>query len=147
MSDWDRLRRLAKIYKDQFPAGTRIICLHMDDPYPVKDNTRGTVVVVDDAAQIHVKWDNGGSLALVSPEDKFRRLTPEEVAEEYIASHKCDAYMRCNKCGGPVLKSNVEGYTYTCPNCDEDLFGIEAHLGPAYDEEELIALLKNCTEE
>ena len=55
----------------------------MDDPYaPVPSGIRGTVVHVDDAGQIHMKWDNGRTLALVPGEDSFRKLTDEELAEE-----------------------------------------------------------------
>ena len=55
----------------------------MDDPYaPIDCGTRGTVVHVDDAAQIHMEWDNGRTLALVPGEDSFRKLTDEELAEE-----------------------------------------------------------------
>lgn len=32
--------------------------------------------------------------------------------------------VRCNRCGTTVLISEVEGYTYQCMHCDEDL----AHL-------------------
>ena len=55
----------------------------MNDPYaPVPPGTRGTVDFVDDAGQIHMKWDNGRTLAIVPSEDDFRKLTDEELAEE-----------------------------------------------------------------
>lgn len=55
----------------------------MDDPYaPIECGTKGTVVHVDDAAQIHMRWDNGRTLAIVPGEDSFRKLTDEELAEE-----------------------------------------------------------------
>lgn len=76
-------RRFAQRMKDNYPPGTRIMLLGMDDPYaPVPEVTKGTVVHVDDAAQIHMKWDNGRTLAIVPGEDSFRRLTDEELAEE-----------------------------------------------------------------
>ena len=31
----------------------------------------------------------------------------------------------CHRCGRPVFKSSVEGYTAQCVFCDEDLYGIE----------------------
>ena len=41
--------RVARLNAD-YPAGTRIRLIHMDDPYaPVPDGTTGTVVAVDDA--------------------------------------------------------------------------------------------------
>ena len=69
--------------KESYPPGTRIMLLSMDDPYaPITSGTKGTVVHVDDAAQIHMKWDNGRTLAIVPGEDSFRKLTDEELAEE-----------------------------------------------------------------
>ena len=66
-----------------YPPGMRLLLLSMDDPYaPVPSGIRGTVVHVDDAGQIHMKWDNGRTLALVPGEDSFRKLTDEELAEE-----------------------------------------------------------------
>ena len=64
-----------------FP-GDRVVLIHMDDPLPVPDGTRGTVDYVDDAGQIHMKWDNGRTLALVPGVDKFRHLTQKEIATE-----------------------------------------------------------------
>lgn len=33
----------------------------------------------------------------------------------------------CKRCGSEVDKSEVEGYTFSCKECDEDLFAIETH--------------------
>ena len=33
---------------------------------------------------------------------------------------------RCPRCGCPLIDSEVVGYTYTCPNCDEDFYSFEA---------------------
>jgi len=35
--------------------------------------------------------------------------------------------VRCNRCGTPVLISEVEGYTYQCMHCDEDLSTFETY--------------------
>lgn len=37
---------------------------------------------MDDASQIGMKWDDGRTLSLIPGEDSFRKLTPEELAEE-----------------------------------------------------------------
>ena len=82
MNDWERLHRQAEEYKESYPPGTRVMLLHMNDPYhPVDDGMRGTVDHVDDGANIHMRWDNGRTLALC-PEDSFRRLTQEEIDQE-----------------------------------------------------------------
>lgn len=39
-------------------------------------------VSIDDAGQIHIKWDNGSSLAILPNEDNFRTLTNEEQLKE-----------------------------------------------------------------
>ena len=83
MNEWERNSRMAKRYKEAYPPGTRIMLLSMgDDPRPVEDNTRGTVMVVDDIGTLHCAFDNARSLGIVPSEDSFRRLTDEELAEE-----------------------------------------------------------------
>lgn len=68
--------------QDVYFPGDRVLCIHMDDPHPVSDGTRGTVNHIDDAGQIHVRWDTGSGLALVPGVDKFRHLTEKELIEE-----------------------------------------------------------------
>ena len=71
------------------PPGTRIVLDHMDDPYaPVKSGSRGSVQAVVDAGQIHMAWDNGRTLAVIPGVDTFRKLTPQELAEEQQNSSK-----------------------------------------------------------
>ena len=54
MNEYDRLHRQAQRYKELFPKGTRILLLHMgNDPRPVEDNMRGTVIAVDDMSTVH----------------------------------------------------------------------------------------------
>ena len=61
--------------KKQYPAGTRIKLINMDDPWhPVEPGTEGTVQFVDDIGQIHMKWDNGRTLALVPGQDEFESI-------------------------------------------------------------------------
>lgn len=66
-----------KFIRDQYSPGTRIRLTQMDDPYaPIPSGTVGTVDFVDDAGQIHMKWDNGSSLALIPGEDSFSKIAP-----------------------------------------------------------------------
>ena len=61
--------------RTMYPAGTRIELIEMDDPYTtLKPGDMGTVVGVDDAGQIMMRWDRGGSLSLIPGEDSFRRV-------------------------------------------------------------------------
>ena len=89
MNEYERLHRLAERHRKNYPPGTRIQLLHMNDPYsPVEPGTRGTVELIDSMAQIHMKWDNGRALPLNSDEDSFRTLTAEELQEEQRAEEQ-----------------------------------------------------------
>lgn len=95
MNKFEAERRFAQRMKDNYPPGTRIMLLSMDDPYaPVPKGTKGTVVHVDDAAQIHMKWDNGRTLAIVPGEDSFRKLTAGELEEEQEMTESEDFGMK-----------------------------------------------------
>lgn len=60
MNEYDRLHRQAQRYKELYPEGTRILLLHMgNDPRPVEDDMRGTVMFVDDMSAVHCGFDNG----------------------------------------------------------------------------------------
>jgi hypothetical protein len=75
MNDWERM---AKMYKDMYPKGTRIELISMEDSYsPIESGTKGTVEFVDDMGTIHMRWDNGRTLGLIPGEDSFRVI--EEV--------------------------------------------------------------------
>lgn len=65
------LKTLNKLKKD-FPKGSRVELVKMDDPYTtLKAGDKGTVAFIDDLATIHVNWDKGSSLGLVYGEDLF----------------------------------------------------------------------------
>jgi hypothetical protein len=57
--------------KYQKDKGKRVRLIEMKDPYPVPKDTMGTIDHIDDAGQIHVKWDNGSSLALIPNLDEY----------------------------------------------------------------------------
>lgn len=84
MNEFLRLERAAKRYKEQYPEGTRIELLSMNDSQAVPPGTRGTVNHVDDLGSIHMNWDNGRTLSICPQEDSFRKLTEQEVAEEQL---------------------------------------------------------------
>jgi len=82
INEFLRLEKEAKIYKERYPKGTRIELLSMNDSQAVPPGTRGTVDHVDDLGLIHMKWDNGRTLAICPHEDSFRKLTEQEIEEE-----------------------------------------------------------------
>lgn len=62
-----------------FPAGTRVCCDDMpDDPRPIPRGTMGTVVGVDDAGQIVMRWDNGRGLSLIPGVDSFHTVAVQK---------------------------------------------------------------------
>lgn len=58
--------------REQYPAGTRLELIDMNDVYSPSPGTRGTVKGVDDAGQIMVRWDTGGGLSLIPGVDSFK---------------------------------------------------------------------------
>lgn len=57
--------------KSQYPEGTRIRLIYMEDARAVPSGSEGTVRLVDDAGTIHVNWDNGRSLGIIPDVDSF----------------------------------------------------------------------------
>jgi len=58
--------------RSEYPAGTRIKLIQMNDPYSkLTLGDKGTVDHVDDIGTIHVKWDSGSGLGLIYGEDRF----------------------------------------------------------------------------
>ena len=73
MTEWERLHRRAQMIKDRYPAGTRVMLLHMgSDPRPIEPNSKGTVVAVDDIGTVHCDFDNGRSLGVIRSENDHR---------------------------------------------------------------------------
>lgn len=59
----------------EYPPGTRVELIRMDDPYAtLKPGDQGTVSFVDDIGTIHIKWDCGSSLGAAYGVDMFRKL-------------------------------------------------------------------------
>lgn len=51
--------------------GKRIKMIFMEDPEPIEPGAMGTVIKLDGAGQIQVKWDNGRNLSVIPGEDRF----------------------------------------------------------------------------
>lgn len=58
----------------QYPIGTRVELLQMDDPQAPPVGTTGTVKGVDDTGSIIVSWDNGCGLSIVYGVDICRKV-------------------------------------------------------------------------
>ena len=64
--------------KEQYPKGTPIRLYSMEGEQTVPPGSRGVVDHVDDIGQIHMKWENGSSLALNVEEDRFDIITQQD---------------------------------------------------------------------
>ena len=62
----------------QFPPGTRVQLLEMDDPQAPPIGTRGTVLGVDDIGSIMVSWDNGSGLSVAYGEDRCKVVADDD---------------------------------------------------------------------
>ena len=59
--------------RKQYPIGTKIQLISMrDEKYPILLGTIGVVTHIDDMGSIHLKWQNGSSLAIIPEVDSFR---------------------------------------------------------------------------
>lgn len=81
-------RDIVERVKKEYPAGTRVELVRMDDFQAPPIGTKGTVRGVDDTASIMVAWDNGSSLNVVYGEDKCRKITEESRSKIHSFSAK-----------------------------------------------------------
>jgi hypothetical protein len=63
--------------RDQYPAGTRVELVHMDDRQAPPIGTKGTVLGVDDTGSLIMSWDNGSGLNVIYGEDVVRKVGDE----------------------------------------------------------------------
>lgn len=65
-------RTLERIRR-QYPAGTRVELVKMDDFQAPPPGTKGTVTAVDDSGSLLVHWDNGSSLNVIYGIDEVKK--------------------------------------------------------------------------
>ena len=58
----------------QYPTGTVVKLVKMDDSQAPPPGTNGTVRYVDDIGTIHVSWETGSSLGVVYGMDKIEKV-------------------------------------------------------------------------
>lgn len=69
--------------RQQYPPGTEVELIAMPEvPFPVPLGTRGKVIMVDDAGQLVMKWNNGSSLSLIPGVDSFQKVSAQEIKQE-----------------------------------------------------------------
>lgn len=85
-------KEIVERVRAEYPAGTRVELVKMDDSQAPPIGTKGTVQGVDDTGSIMVKWDNGSSLHVVYGEDECKKIgwpsVPDDVLEKAIATQE-----------------------------------------------------------
>lgn len=66
--------RQLKALRKQYPDGTRVELLQMDDIQAPPLGTMGTVYGIDDTGSLLVRWDNGSGLSVIFGEDVVRKV-------------------------------------------------------------------------
>lgn len=67
-------REVVEHIRREYPAGTRVELVRMDDAQAPPVGTKGTVKGVDDTGSLLVRWDNGSGLNVVYGEDLVRKI-------------------------------------------------------------------------
>ncbi len=67
-------RETVERVRRQYPSGTRVELVRMDDIQAPPVGTLGTVLGVDDTGSLLMKWDNGSGLNVVYGEDIVRKV-------------------------------------------------------------------------
>lgn len=66
----ETVRRLRR----EYPAGTRVALILMEDPAAPPTGTCGTILGVDDTGSLLVSWDNGSGLSVLYGIDAVRKV-------------------------------------------------------------------------
>ena len=68
-------RETVEKIREQYPEGTKVELVSMNDPYrDMPPGLKGTVKSVDDTGTVFVSWENGSGLGVVYGEDEIRKL-------------------------------------------------------------------------
>ena len=131
--DENRIRRI----KADYPTGTRVELIYMDDPYAkLLPGTQGVVEHVDDIGTIHVVWDNGSTLGLVPGVDRFRKVIkplptrrfsrkPGSIEELRTVDHTDSSRKVIIE---QVIELDPEGFRHFSENLREDYYFIRENL-------------------
>ena len=67
-------KAIVESLRRQYPVGTKVRLVSMDDPYAPLVGTIGEVLGVDDAGSILVKWSNNSLLSVIFGVDEVRKI-------------------------------------------------------------------------
>ena len=138
-------KEVVKLLRAEFPEGTRVELIRMNDEYTrLKPGDKGTVRCVDDMGTIHISWDNGSSLGVVYGEDSCRKLTEKEIAEEQAATEEvAEAPQKinvliCEPLTAPYMKeidSSLESLQATAGGLIQAIYPFEDQVALVCNEE------------
>ena len=67
--------KVLQALRENYPAGTRVKAISIDDPYTeIPIGTKGTVECIDDTGTRFIKWDNGARLGVVYGVDTIAKI-------------------------------------------------------------------------
>ena len=67
-------KEIVEKVRAEYPIGTRVELVKMDDVQAPPVGTKGTVKGVDDTASLLIDWDNGCGLNVIYGIDKVRKI-------------------------------------------------------------------------
>ena len=67
-------KEIVEKLRKEYPKGTRVMLVNIDDTQAPPLGTKGTVIGVDDTGSIMVAWDNGSSLNVIYNVDKCVKI-------------------------------------------------------------------------
>lgn len=70
-----------KQLRTEYPSGTRVKLVKMDDEQAPPIGSLGTVMGVDDLGSILVRWDNGSRLSIVLDVDKCVKVQDDIIRQ------------------------------------------------------------------
>lgn len=79
-------KKILETLRKEYPKGTRVRLLKMNDDYAPPIGTLGTVESIDDIGSIKVFWDNGSSLSVLYGEDEVEKveILTEDIKEQIL---------------------------------------------------------------
>lgn len=66
-------REIVERVRREYPAGTRVELVRMEDAQAPPAGMPGTVMGVDDTASLLIQWDNGSHLNVIYGEDDVKK--------------------------------------------------------------------------
>lgn len=67
-------KKIVEQVRKQYPVGTRVELVEMDDVQAPPIGIQGTVTGVDDTGSLLVDWDNGSGLNVINGVDRVKKL-------------------------------------------------------------------------